>query len=121
MKMNYIVILAIMAVACYFLFIRKPKAAVGADTNVDEQDANRFARLLVSEISLNETYKLERGKIENNIYGSLKEEIDVARKTYRTRRTKPEFEHFFDDQLVELLASGDKGQMGSEYFLTPAN
>jgi hypothetical protein len=38
MKFDYIVILAIMAVASYFLFIRKPKAKPSADVETDRSN-----------------------------------------------------------------------------------
>lgn len=38
MKMNYIIILAIMAVACYFLFIRRPKTRPAADIDAHDSD-----------------------------------------------------------------------------------
>ncbi|HQY67732.1 MAG TPA: hypothetical protein PLD38_10665 [Pyrinomonadaceae bacterium] len=39
MKFNYLVILAIMAVACYFLFIRKPKGRVTNDNDAGQSAA----------------------------------------------------------------------------------
>lgn len=33
MKANYLIILAIMAVACYFLFVRKPRSKPADDSN----------------------------------------------------------------------------------------
>ena len=38
MKMNYIIILAIMAVACYFLFIRKRTVAPAVNNENDGRD-----------------------------------------------------------------------------------
>ena len=41
MKANYLIILAIMAVACYFLFIRRPKAKPSDGNSVDPSNENK--------------------------------------------------------------------------------
>ena len=40
MKANYLIILAIMAVACYFLFIRRPKAKPSDGNSADTSNDN---------------------------------------------------------------------------------
>jgi hypothetical protein len=59
-----------------------------------ENDAKRFAMLLVSEIKLNENYKVERGLRNNNLYESLRDEIEEARKKYKKRITDTALEGF---------------------------
>ena len=59
-----------------------------------------------------ENYKFERGLKNNNLYESLCDEIEEARKKYKKRVPNLEFESYFDDVLVEILADGDKGKLG---------
>ena len=49
---------------------------------MDTEDARGMAKLLVAEIKLYEPYKLERGLLNNDILGSLADEIAVARKKF---------------------------------------
>lgn len=115
MLLNYIVIAVVLIIACYFLFFRASHPREVSE--VEQEDLKRFARLLVAQIKLTETYKLERGIKQNDIYESLKPEIDQARKGFRRRIPTLEYEQYFDDQLVVLLADGERGRMGSEYLL----
>jgi hypothetical protein len=77
-----------------------------------EKDAKRFAKLLISEIKLSEPYKVERGLKNNNLYESLKDEMETARKKYKKRIQNAEYEKHFEDCLVEILANGDKSKLG---------
>ena len=115
MLLNYFAIAVVLVIVIYFLFFRgsKPRKVGEAERN----DAKRLARLLVAQIKLTETYKLERGIKQNDIYESLKLEIDEARKTFRRRIPTMEYEQYFDDQLIELLADGNRGLMGTAYLL----
>lgn len=77
-----------------------------------EIDARRFAKLLVSEIRLYEVYKFERGLKNNNLYESLSIEIAEARKKYKMLYSNKEFEYYFDEALLNVLAEGDKSKLG---------
>jgi hypothetical protein len=108
--MDYLTIgiFAVIAIiVLYFIFGRKNAAG-----SLDENDAKRFAGLLISEIKLYENYKVERGLKNNNLYESLKDEIEEARKKYKKRITGSEFEKYFEDALTEVLAGGDKSKLG---------
>jgi hypothetical protein len=102
----------VVVITAVFLFRRSRSRETGAS---GDQDAARFARLLIAQIKLTEPYKLERGIKMNDIYGSLKDEIDNARTAFRKRVPSERLEHHFDDQLVDVLASGDSLKMGAEY------
>ncbi|MBK8464556.1 MAG: hypothetical protein IPL32_01880 [Chloracidobacterium sp.] len=115
MPMNYVAIATVLAIVIYFLFFRGSKPQEVSES--EQNDAKRFARLLVAQIKLTETFKLERGIKQKDIYESLKIEIDEARKTFRLRIATREYEQYFDDQLIELLAEGDRGLMGTAYLL----
>jgi hypothetical protein len=103
----FILILIVLIVFVYFSFgIKENNSALY------ENDAKRFARLLISELKLFETYKVERGLKNNNLYESLQDEIEEARYKYKKRISNSEFERYFDDALTEILANGDKSKLG---------
>jgi len=89
----------------YFFFRKEVKPQV-------ENDAVRFARLLVAEIKLNNDYKVQRGLKNNNLYESMKDEIDEARNKYKKRISDESLEGKFDNALIEILADGDKNRLG---------
>ena len=80
-------------------------------------DAQRFARLLVSEIKLYNEQKVVDGREHNDLYERLREYIDRSREMY-DKRVKPEVAHKFDyfhHELVNTLAVGDPAKLGSAY------
>jgi hypothetical protein len=83
--------------------------------NVDlsENDAKRFARLLITEIKLYQSTKIESGLRNNNLYEVLRDEIERARKMFQKRIMSREFEKYFDEALVEILADGDPSKFGA--------
>ena len=78
-------ILILLTVILYFVFAGKSNYAIS------ENDAKRFAKLLISEIKLYEPYKVERGLKNGNLYESLRDEIEVARKKYNRRIANSDF------------------------------
>lgn len=103
-----ILIISIAAIIVYFLFGKN--SAVGQEQI--ENDAKRFARLLITEIKLYEGYKIERGIKNNNLAESLKDEIGEARKKYKSRFNQEKFEGYFDEALLDVLADGDRSKLG---------
>ncbi len=79
--------------------------------------ARRFARLLVSEIKLYNEQKVNDGCEANDLYDRLKEAIDRSREMYEKRVHGPVAETFdyFDYELVNNLAQGDKSKLGGSY------
>lgn len=80
-------------------------------------DAQRFARLLVSEIKLYNEQKVADGREKNDLYERLREYIDRSREMY-DKRVKPEVAQKFDyfhHELVTTLAQGDAAKLGSAY------
>ncbi len=79
-------------------------------------DARRFARLLVSEIKLYNEAKVIEGRLNCDLYDRLKEDIDRSRQMY-DKRVNPivaaKFDYFYDE-LVSLLAEGDKSRLGAD-------
>lgn len=78
-----------------------------------ENDARRFARLLVSEIKLYNEQKVQLGAQNKNLSDALRDEIAAARMQYRKRIADADSQPFFDDALVEILADGDRSKFDS--------
>lgn len=100
------VILTVIIAIAYFFF--------GKNGNLlSENDAKRFARLVVSEIKLYNEWKVAKGLENNNLYQSLNDEIEQARTTYKKKFSEPQFQGCFDDALLEILADGNQAKLGT--------
>ena len=80
-------------------------------------DARRFARLLVSEIKLYNTSKVQEGRRNLDLYERLAEEIDRSRQVY-DKRVSPEVAmevDYYHEELVQTLAEGDPAKLGVSY------
>lgn len=77
------------------------------------EDARRLARLLLAEIKLYETYKLDRGIRTKNILGSLEDEIMSARKKFSQSFGHESAMVIFEEQLLAVLADGDPLLLGA--------
>jgi hypothetical protein len=80
-------------------------------------DARRFARLLVSEIKLYNEQKVRDGRLEGDLYGRLREDIDRSRQMYDKRVAPPVAARYdyFHQELVNTLAEGDPSKLGGDY------
>ena len=78
------------------------------------EDAQRFARLLVSEIKLYNEAKVQQGRETRNLYDLLRDDIERSRQLYseRVASTIRESTSYFDDELVRILADGDSAFLG---------
>ena len=90
---------------------------VGEDERRLHNDARRFARLLVSEIKLYNEPKVKEGRNRSDIYDRLREDIDRSRQMYDKRVAPPVAARhdYFHQELVNTLAEGDPGKLGSSY------
>jgi len=102
-------ITALLVLIAVFYFLSKKKVNEGNSEN----DAERFARLLVSEIKLYNESKVQQGLINNNLSDSLRDEIGEAGKTYQSRFPDAVYKSYFEDALVEILANGDQSKLDS--------
>jgi len=89
-------------------------AGPAPDEDARQEEARRFARLLVSEIKLYNEDEVERGRTERDIGARLKEDIDRSREMYEKRipeevRTGQDY---FRDELIRILADGDADALG---------
>lgn len=80
-------------------------------------NARRFARLLVSEIKLYNEQKVIEGREARDLYDRLREAIDRSREMYdkRVESTVSTKFDYFNYELVNSLADGDSGKLGSNY------
>ena len=90
------------------------------DPGPDERvlgDAQRFARLLVSEIVLYHSSEVDEGRRRGDLYARLRGSIDRSRQAYERRfgQTRAAHFHFFHDELVRTLASNNPALLGSNY------
>jgi hypothetical protein len=78
------------------------------------EEARRFARLLVSEIRLYNEATVQEGKQTRDLYRRLKDDIDRSREMYEQRIPAEvrAMTDFFNDELVRILADGDRGALG---------
>lgn len=97
-------------------------AELPVEVNSDDErrqhnDARRFARLLVSEIKLYNEPKVKEGRLEGDLYGRLREDIDRSRQMYDKRVAPPVAARYdyFHQELVNTLAEGDPAKLGSDY------
>ena len=90
---------------------------VAEDERRYHNDARRFARLLVSEIKLYNEQKVRDGRVQGNLYNSLRDEIDRSRQMY-DKRVAPNVASrydYFHHELVNTLAEGNSDKLGSDY------
>jgi hypothetical protein len=79
-----------------------------------QDEAKRFARLLILEIKLYNEDKVMEGRKNKNLYSLLKEEIDRSREVFNERMS-PDINtstDFFSDELLNILAGGDPNALG---------
>ncbi|HEX6184741.1 MAG TPA: GAF domain-containing protein [Pyrinomonadaceae bacterium] len=90
---------------------------VADDEKRYHNEARRFARLLVSEIKLYNEQKVREGRDASDLYERLREDIDRSRQMY-DKRVRPEVSNrydYFDHELVNMLAEGDRNKLGADY------
>jgi len=89
-------------------------AGPGPDEDARQEEARRFARLLVSEIKLYNEDEVERGRAGKDIGARLKEDIDRSREMYEKRIPADvrSGHDYFRDELVRILADGDADALG---------
>ena len=85
------------------------------EDEAQQEEARRFARLLVSEIKLYNEEQVERGRESKDLYNRLKEDIDRSREMFDKRISEEirQKQDFFQDELVRILADGDPDVLGN--------
>ena len=89
--------------------------AAAPGDEAQHEEARRLARLLVSEIKLYNEKKVEDGRVANDLYERLKDDIERSRQVYdeRTPANVRQDTNFFHDELVRILADGRAEALGS--------
>jgi hypothetical protein len=92
-----------------------PAKAVSTDAKrTDEEGAQRFARLLVSEIKLYHAPLVDEGRQARDLYQRLHDQIARARVLYEEKVSPAIRRHadYFEQELVRTLADGDPVLLG---------
>ena len=79
-----------------------------------QEEARRFARLLISEIKLYNERAVLEGREHGNLYERLREDIDRSRQMYDERIPEDvrSGTNFFYEELVQILADGRAEALG---------
>lgn len=88
--------------------------ADGAAAAHGEEDARRFARLLVAEIKLYNEGAVRVGRQQRDLLHRLRDEIETARRVYEERVPASIAARgaYFQQELVQTLAEGDPALLG---------
>jgi hypothetical protein len=88
--------------------------ALDPEARKKHEEAQRFARLLVSEIKLYNEAKVKQGQKTRNLSDLLRDDIERSRQLYRERVAENirVSTNYFNDEIVRILAEGDEGAMG---------
>ena len=89
-------------------------SARSPEEEAQQEEARRFARLLVSEIKLYNEDEVERGRAAKDIGLRLKDDIERSREMFEKRISEDvrTGHDYFRDELVRILADGDADAMG---------
>ncbi|MCH7665836.1 MAG: hypothetical protein IH936_07905 [Acidobacteria bacterium] len=85
-----------------------------ASSESEHDEAQRLARLLVTEIKLYNEEAVEEGRRDADVYSRLREDIDRSRRIFEDR-IDPEVRSendYFKQALVRILAGGDPALLG---------
>ena len=103
-----------------------PTAATHQDDSTQQEEdpeekyhreARRLSRILVSEIRLNKTEKINQGLQSRGLYSHLQEEIDERREAYQSKvhPAVASEKDYYHEEIVSILAAGDESLMGDDY------
>jgi len=100
--------------------VRRPEVTAPAWDNIpaDEREihrkAQRFARVLVTDLEEYNRQETEKGRRAGNLYGLLAGEIDERRQSYRRKYGALSVD-YFHLELVRGLAEGREAALGPDY------
>jgi GAF domain len=95
--------------------LRTVQTLVASNGEGEEQNARRYAKLLVSEIKLYNEGAVKAGRERRDLLSRLRPEIDRARRMYEERvpAMVGARSQYFHQELVQMLADGDPGLLGT--------
>jgi hypothetical protein len=79
--------------------------------------AQRFARVQVAEMRLYKSRQVRSGRVDRNLYGALKEEIETSREAFRRQflAASPSMADYLHQELVRSLSNDDPSLLGPDY------
>ena len=79
--------------------------------------AQRFARVQVAEMRLYKSQAVRSARLNRDLYGALKEDIEAAREAYRRQFLggSSSMVDYFHQELVRALANDDAALLGPDY------
>ena len=85
-------------------------------TDEEKMKAMRLARAIASDISLYNEQKIIKGIEQDNLFETLKDEIEEGRELYKSRVSKEIFAtNFFDRAIVDIIIK-PKGHVKSKIW-----
>ncbi len=101
-------VLALVALAVVIALLRRFGGAGSTE------DPELLARLLVSEIKLYNSDRIEQGRQANAILTEVREDVERSREMYLERVGEQDPSgQIFDQALIRILADGDPSALGS--------
>lgn len=84
------------------------------DEKALHNEAERFAKLIVTEMKLYQPENVKKGKLNKNLYQLLKTDIDRGRSMYESRVSDIEKKKhdYYREALIKYLAAGDEDALG---------
>jgi hypothetical protein len=98
-----------------------PSVASWFSLSKEEQErhlrAQRFARVQVAEMRLYKSQAVKTGRIERDLYGALREDVDRARDAFRQDflTASPTMVDYIHLELLRTLANDDVELLGPTY------
>ena len=92
-------------------------AALPAEEQAIHLRAQRFARVQVAEMRLNEGAAVQAGRTQRDLYGALRPRIDAARVTFRQKffAHSSSMVDYIHVEMVRTLAHDDADLLGKDY------
>ncbi len=91
-----------------------PPVEASEDEQKLQQEARRYARLLVAEIELYHPEEVAQGRVNKDLYARLRPHIELSRQAYESRFSR-QMSEYYHEELVRTLAHNDSTLLGSEY------
>ena len=94
------------------------KSALANEPSEGQEEAKRFARLLLSEIKLYNEQEVALAQQDNKVYERLREDIDRSWEMYSERVSDQvsDKQPLFYQELVAILAKGDELVLGNSPY-----
>lgn len=94
-----------------------PAPVIAPEEEEVHRKARRFAKLLVEEIKLYNQAQVAEGRLKEDLYERLQDDIDKSRASYEKRygQTAAASADYFTQELIRVLADGNSSLLGSSF------